>query len=239
MLNIAVCDDNNIHLDYTMRFTEEQLKQYSHALDGFGSGGALLKSMQFGDYLPDIAILDIELGDMDGIELAAKLNELAPQCRIIFLTGHLSFAIDVYSVRHVYFVVKDRLEQYLPAALEKALRSLSLKSLEILSITAKAAGRIEVIPACEVQYFEHYNRRTRIVKTKGEFVTSTDPRELIKGECEKFFVRCHQSFWVNLSFISGVKNNEFELRGGDKVPIGRVFRDAAREAFFTYIKEDV
>ena len=47
---------------------------------------------------------------MNGIELANELNSTLPECRIIYLTGYLDYAPDVYTTEHVWFVLKDRID---------------------------------------------------------------------------------------------------------------------------------
>lgn len=76
----------------------------------FDSSEALLQAVVSG-YAPDIAVLDIQMGEMDGISLAKRLNALTPSCRIIFVTSYLAFATEVYSTEHVYFILKSQIDE--------------------------------------------------------------------------------------------------------------------------------
>ena len=73
------------------------------------------------NYAVDIAVLDIQMESMDGIELAKRINEIAPECQVIFLSGHIEYASKVYDAEHVFFVLKSQSETYLKGALEKAM----------------------------------------------------------------------------------------------------------------------
>ena len=75
----------------------------------FASPAVLLQEIGAHGYTPDIAIVDIQMDEMSGIELAKRINTVLPQCAIIFATSYLSFATDVYETEHAYFILKVNL----------------------------------------------------------------------------------------------------------------------------------
>ena len=89
MLCIAICDDERIHLRHTAELIDSALAARSADISCFDSSEALLQAVVSG-YAPDIAVLDIQMGEMDGISLAKRLNALTPSCRIIFVTSYLA-----------------------------------------------------------------------------------------------------------------------------------------------------
>lgn len=44
----------------------------------------------------DTAFLDVEMGSMSGLELAAQLKCLQPETHIIFVTGHPKYAVALF-----------------------------------------------------------------------------------------------------------------------------------------------
>lgn len=54
----------------------------------------------------DFALLDIQMPEMNGIELAGRLKELNPDMIIIFVTAYSQFAIDALKIKADYFVIK-------------------------------------------------------------------------------------------------------------------------------------
>lgn len=54
----------------------------------------------------DIAFLDIEMRSMNGLQLATALKKLQPNLNIIFVTGHLSYAVDAFAVRASDYLLK-------------------------------------------------------------------------------------------------------------------------------------
>ncbi|MCR4789831.1 MAG: response regulator [Treponemataceae bacterium] len=54
----------------------------------------------------DVAILDIDMPDMKGIELAEKMKEIQPDIEIIFATGYSSYAMEAYKQNAVAYLMK-------------------------------------------------------------------------------------------------------------------------------------
>ena len=52
-----------------------------------GSSDGLLLEMNGTGYIPDIALLDIRIPGIGGIELAKVLNRCAPECKIVFISS--------------------------------------------------------------------------------------------------------------------------------------------------------
>ena len=60
---------------------------------------------------PDILFLDVLLGTQSGILIAETANKLWPRCQVIFVTGRLEYAPDLYQARHLCLLSKTRLEE--------------------------------------------------------------------------------------------------------------------------------
>lgn len=54
----------------------------------------------------DVIFLDIEMGDIHGIDLARKLKEKKQQTPIIFVTAHPQFAVDAFEVKAFDYLLK-------------------------------------------------------------------------------------------------------------------------------------
>ena len=61
----------------------------------------------------DIAFLDIELGDISGIELAKKIKAVFPFCNIVFCTGYRTHAIEAFGLGACDYLVKPINEEKL------------------------------------------------------------------------------------------------------------------------------
>lgn len=120
MFSIAVCDDEELHRKRTVALIRNTPGFENSPILEFSRAENLLDSISEDSYFPDIAVLDILMDEIDGIELAVKLNRLVPECQIIFLTGYISYAARAYDAEHVFYVLKAETDSRLGTALNKA-----------------------------------------------------------------------------------------------------------------------
>jgi len=73
---------------------------------------------------PQIAILDIEMPGINGLEVARKIRESGKDCAILFLTGFdkFSYAKQAISIRALEYLLKPYNEQELIYAVEEAMQ---------------------------------------------------------------------------------------------------------------------
>ncbi len=232
MIHIAICDDDSAQLKKTEKLIMQAIAQYSPEIDRFSDGTELLKAMQNSDYVPDLAVLDIYMPKCSGIEVAKRLNELAPECRIIFLTSYLGYATDVYETKHSYFILKAELTDRIEAALAKALA----ETTENLRLSFREGRTVKIVPASEVLYLERNLKKTTIALSSGvEHTTPAKAEELLKGVNKGMFVHCHQSYWVNLEKVTSMTADSFILSNGMEIPISRSQKKEVKKAFFAQL----
>lgn len=230
MLHISVCDDNPLHLKETVSIIEHAPLSDAPIIHTYTNPDALMLAVEDRTVVPDIAVLDIELGETDGVTLAGELNRLVPNCQIIFLSGYAAHASDVYYTRHVWFVLKDRASEFLIPALLKAASNLASQPAgETLSF--RSGGASVNIRCSEIIYIERVARRLHIVTRTADYLSSQLPSTLRLSNSD-WLLRCHQGYWVNLKHIGALDHSEFIMDNGARVPISRTYRDSARTRFF-------
>jgi len=82
------------------------------------------------EYNPvDLALLDIDMPGMNGLELAAAIKTRWPDTAVIFLTGYSQYAVDAFSVRASGYLLKpvskEKLAEEVTYALSKKTKDLS------------------------------------------------------------------------------------------------------------------
>ena len=78
---------------------------------------------------PQVAVLDIEMPGLTGLEVARKIRETDKNCAILFLTGFdkFDYARQAISVRALDYLLKPYNEQELVFAVEDAIRQVSVQ----------------------------------------------------------------------------------------------------------------
>lgn len=84
----------------------------------------------------DVAFLDIEMSDMNGIKLAERLKQADSNIRIFFMTAFGQYALDAFGVKALGYIMKPYTKAELKEALEMAalMRSRPKKKVEIHTI---------------------------------------------------------------------------------------------------------
>jgi two-component SAPR family response regulator len=55
---------------------------------------------------PDVAFLDIQMGEMTGLQLAVQLKQIKPDIHIIFVTGFSQYAVDAFAMHATGYLLK-------------------------------------------------------------------------------------------------------------------------------------
>ena len=104
---IAVCDDEQDQTEYILSILAAWGRQYGCNCDVsvFDSAESFL--FDYEDHKTwDILLLDVEMKNMTGIELARRIRKDDSRTEIIFTTAHFEFAGEGYEVDALHYLVK-------------------------------------------------------------------------------------------------------------------------------------
>lgn len=234
MLKIAICDDDT----YAVTAIKEQIKNYCRQnqvaanIVTFTNGSDLLEAINSDANGIELLFIDIELknGSDNGIEVAAKINETAPNCQIAFLTNYLHYVVDAYQTNHFYYLLKEEFAVRLPDVMQKARDRIKHTRKNWLIVNPRGVRR--VIDKEEILYIERVQRTTYIYTAAEVIQTRQSFKELkVDSKEEIDFVRCHVSYVVRFQAVKAYKRTEFVLYSGKVIPISRNYADHVREAF--------
>lgn len=235
MINVAICDDNPLHCAYAEKLVKRNFPAGEEcSVMRFTAANDVLSAAREKSFIPQILLTDIEMPGMNGIELAAAINELLPECRIIYLGAYAKYASSLYRTKHIWYVLKGEAEKYIAEALEKACSELSSSAPRSKALLLRSRGRYFSVDLPAVLYLERRKHTTYVVTADSSFETQSHPSEILSGGFEDSFVHCHQSFWVYLPAISELNHDEFLLKNGTVIPISRSMKSEARAAFLLY-----
>ena len=106
MIKVLLADDHRIVLDGLAALLEKE--EDIHIADSVTDGDLALKALDL--YEVDIAILDIEMPGMDGIETTKIIKERFPEVRVLILTMYKDddFILVLVDAGASVFVLKNR-----------------------------------------------------------------------------------------------------------------------------------
>ena len=234
MFKICICDDSFIQLNNAY----EIVNNYSNTSGNRMvieelSPTDIVRLIQESNFTYNIAILDIDMGDVNGIDVAKKINEIAPDCKVVFLTSYTNFISDSYEADHVYYVLKDNAATTLPKALDKAIASLTIDH-DVRYLSIISARLNYSIPISEIIYMEKSNRSTIIHTTALAYSTYSSLNNLL-SKLPNNFMQCHNSYIINLNYVASATYNSLTLKNDLYIPIGRYFSKKFKEGYLKHI----
>ena len=120
-MNLLIADDENLELKVLEKTVK---KHFVDELEIFASSNGRKASQICDEVKPDIALLDIEMPGMNGIELAKYIKEKYTNCIIIFITAYdrFDYAIEAIHIKAFDYLLKpwkeERLFELINTAIE-------------------------------------------------------------------------------------------------------------------------
>ncbi len=231
---IAICDDEQNQIKYLSGLVKSWAGRcgYTVRIVPFLSAEAFwFQYEEEKDY--EILLLDIEMEQMNGIELATKLRADDETIQIIFITGYPDYIAQGYEVAALHYLMKPVCAEKLSEVLNRAVKKLHKKERSILVWCDKDCRRILIHTIVYVEVFSH---KVTIYTTDHEYNTKrsiTEMEELLGGD----FIRCHRSYLAGLKHIARMTKNAVVFEDGRSIPLSRGAYHMANQAFIQYYKE--
>ena len=216
-MKFAICDDDQVQLEYLASLVREWAKANSAPADisCYPSAEAFLFAYEDDSSL-DVLILDIQMGKMDGVSLAREIRKRNKAVQIVFATGYAEYIADGYEVEALHFLVKPTDREKLFSVLARARDKLALAEKALWVVSEGANTRI---PLAEIRAVEVMGNYATI--HAAEEVRTKKTLQAIDAELDERFVRVGRSFIVNLAFVRRVAKDAAEVEGGLTVPLAR------------------
>jgi DNA-binding LytR/AlgR family response regulator len=223
---IAICDDSDADRQYISNMVNRWAAGagYGVQIDPFGSAEQFLfHYAEESDY--EILLLDIEMGEMDGVTMAKQLRKHNDTVQIIFITGYSDYISEGYEVAALHYLMKPVKEEKLCSVLDRAAEKLA-KNERVL--TFEVSGEMVRIPIYQIRYADVLGNYVTIHAQSDTTVKMT-LADLEKQLDERFY-RVGRSAIVNLTQISRVTKTEIKLSDGTAIPLPRGAYDGVNRA---------
>lgn len=215
-VNIAICDDESMMIKQTRELLAEYFinqKGFHFIFFEFLSAEELLKS----EVLFDFLFIDIEMPGIDGISAARILLEKNKESFVFLITGHSVYLDDAFDISAFRFFIKPLHPKRLFSSISKALKKID-ESTNCINVTHSEFKNILQLEIANILYIEIAKRKTHIVTIEHDFIIDENfksVKEMIEDKVN-CFAQCHQSFFVNLRYISDYNQEYVKLTYGDK-----------------------
>ena len=236
MRRIVICDDEGSWLDngeqILRRFLDNEEEQYEIIC-----GESIQSLMDRLSEPPDLWFMDIELtkGNPDGIKGMEVINSHYPNCRTVYLTNYLQYAVDVYHTEHMWYVLKEQFEDRLPEIFQK-LKAIDKEETSSMTITT-TEGDIIKLPVSKIRYLERAGRHTEIITTEGVYCIREKISDSLKMLPQSMFSRCHNSIIVAFPYVKQIRRETILLDDDTELPASRSYRRSFRLKYVQWSRD--
>jgi two-component system response regulator AlgR len=177
----------------------------AEAADGF----AALERAQAEDL--DVALIDIRMPGMDGVELARHLARLPNAPAVIFVTAFDQYAVQAFELAALDYLVKPVRAARLADALRKARRraddavrfeksALAIRQ----NLSCLERGRILLVPMAEILFLKAEQKYVTARTAEREYLLEESLVHL-EAEFSERFLRIHRNCLVARAVVTGVE----------------------------------
>lgn len=226
MLRIGICDDISdarLALQSALERVLEPQRREAQFF-AFSSGEGLLQWLAHHAGELDLVFLDIEMGQLDGMETARRLRADDPDLQLVFVTGYAEYVFDGYSVGALGYLLKPPKPEQIEDILNRAQTALC-RGMEHTFVCRNGDTHYRILVG-RILYFFSDRRKVTCVTPEREY-TFYSKLDQVAAEVGGGFVRLHQRYLARAAAVERVEGSEAVLADGTRLPISRAcFADA-------------
>ena len=227
---IAICDDEQNQIEYITSIVASWSAHEGHGCEirTFASAEAFLFEYEK-DKAYDILLLDVEMKNMNGIELAKRIRKDNNRAEIIFITSHFEFVGEGYEVDALHYLIKPISVEKLTQVLTKAAEKLSV---EPPSVVISCEGETVKLYESDILYVESFLHYI-VIHTKDNEYKIKENISVFENKVSDVFYRIHRSYLVSLKYITRISRTSVNI-GNTELPLSRGKYDNINRAFIEH-----
>ncbi|MBQ9262722.1 MAG: response regulator transcription factor [Clostridia bacterium] len=219
MIHITICDDDAEIIaackDFAARYETEQI----HHMDwNYLINPREMRAENLAK--EDILILDIQMGEWNGIDLAREIRQYNENNIIIFSTNYLEYALQGYEVAAFRYLKKPisyaQFTKVLTEAVEQHLKSAQA------SIVLRCGYQTEQFRISDIMYCETEMGHVKITLQDGTVALANAGISTLENELrDHAFFRCHKGCMVNLRYVKQLMKTDVLMKNGVLIPVSK------------------
>lgn len=233
-MRIAVCDDDRAIREELSRLIKEQVPEAD--IMEYQSGEEMIRDRESFD----ISFLDIEMGDISGMDIAKGIREQEEKDRyrsiIIFVTGYREYMEEAFDVNAFHYLVKPINQKKFSEVFGRAWKeAAALEEQTRKYIIVKSAGTQQKVLLQDIYYIESGNKKVIFHTTNG-ILEVYGKMEGLENSLGDSFYRCHRCYLVNLEKITAYSADNIQVINGDNLLLARKKYSDFIKTYMRYVK---
>lgn len=193
----------------------------------------------------DLAFLDVEMPQMDGLTLLTGMREHNEEIAVVFVTSHEDVAFAATQKEILDFIAK-------PASPDRVARVMKKAIVLINGLYEERLAQKKYIDVCvdrekktiaidQILYIEKYKNRANIISLDGqEFCCYETLKSLMEKLDARYFLQINGGTIVNMRYVTDIKDMMCSLetkKVNTAIPISRTKYKLVKAEFFAMLKK--
>lgn len=236
-MRVVICDD----IQKDRKIIRTALDAYAAAhpeyrveIDEYGAAADVLHKMKEEAY--DIALMDICMPGVSGMDAAEEMFAKNPEISIIFLTTSDEYAVEAFAMNATHYLLKPFTQEQFNAALDRAIK----KTEDQVLLSLDCVNGVYRVRINEIVSIESQNHYLLVVLSSGETLRLRMRLSQMFEEIQKYpeFVKVGASYAINFDFVRSISGNSIEMQGGAKIPVPRRSVEKVQRAYMEYCRKE-
>ncbi len=236
-LTLAIVDDNA----ETRKIINRRLVQIFNAISiavsifTYDSASGYLSSLADHNY--NLTFLDIEMPEIDGIELAGRLNDEDIKTHVIYVSNREDRVFDSLETNPLGFVRKSHFDQDIEKVIRHYIECLKKES-ESFFLLQNGKEQMTV-KFDEIVFIETVKRKLcfHIDHMEKAFVTSMTLQSIEKEFLDNGFISSYKGILVNYRFIKVIRDDVIILKDETVIPLSRRKTNEAKSRYMELMQD--
>lgn len=234
MINFILCDDNKYVTDLNETIIKKVTMPYdfSYKIHSFDKYNLKLKNLINAPLDVKIYILDLELPDKTGLDIAREIRRVDWDSIIIILTSHDELELNMSKQKLLIFDFISKFDNYekrLSETLKLIINKINMKKI----ISFKCKKEIHYVNLDNILYIykDNLSDKTTIVTTSDEYPINESLVNII-NKLDSRFYQTHRACYINVNKIDSIdyKNGIINFTNGKSIDyLSKNYKKGLRE----------
>jgi len=230
-LRIAICDDESTHRDTLMAAISysDELPENAVIME-YSTGNKLLHNHTKCPF--DIIFLDIEMDGMTGLEAGQEIRNNDRNVIIIYLTSFKDYVFESLKMEPFDYILKPvdnkKINEVLGRALKKYREQHYIVSFKWQEMTY-------ALRVCDIVYLASNLRHIEFITVDNRYKCIGKLNDYMHRLAPYGFLRCHQSYLINMSFIKSIEKREIFTTLGNSINMSANKKQRCLDIFNEYL----
>lgn len=235
MIKTIVCDDNKQTAKAIKSLAYQIFRNFkiNAEIYTYYNGNEILELICNKKYQFDILLLDIDMPDITGLDVAKSIRQSNSDIILIFISSHEQYVFKSIEYKPFRYIRKQYIKEELPSALRTAYKLIESEKGEAIII--KVNDEEIRLKHSEIIYYEIVNRKLSVhLSNNSVYSFRKTIRDFSKELSDNSFIQINSGCVVNAKYIDKISSADITLDNGEKLIVSRTRIKAVKAELLEY-----